>query len=71
MAVFIVFIVLIMLLILLLANSIGSLVRYEVYQKKWDEVKAHRIRVDPNVTNAELCEMYVEFCDKYDCKVEF
>jgi hypothetical protein len=71
MAVLIVFIVLILLMILLLANSIGSLVRYEVYQKKWDEVKANRIRIDPNVTKAELCELYVDFCDKYDYHVEF
>lgn len=71
MAVLIVFIVLILLMILLLANSVSDIVRYEVYQKKWDAVKANRIRIDPNVTKAELCELYVDFCDQYDCDVEF
>lgn len=71
MAFLLVCIVLIMLLILLLANSVSELIRYEAYQKKWDEVKANRIRIDPDVSNAELCELYVNFCYEYDCDVEF
>jgi hypothetical protein len=71
MAVFIVFIVLVVMLILLLANSVRDAVRCEIYQRKWDAEKANRRRIDPDVSNAELCELYVDFCCEYDCNVEF
>lgn len=41
------------------------------YQKKWFATKVNRIKIDPNVTRAELCELYVDFCRKNNCKVEF
>lgn len=41
------------------------------YQKMWNEKKALRIRIDPNITRAELCEYYVMFCKKNGCRVEF
>lgn len=71
MAVLIVLTIMIGLLFVGIATDVADLIKYCKCQKKWDEVKANRIRVGPYVSNAELCEMYVEFCDKYDCKVEF
>lgn len=41
------------------------------YQKKWYEEKAKRIKIDPAITRAELCEQYVMFCKRNDCKVEY
>lgn len=41
------------------------------YQKKWNEEKAKRIKIDPAITRAELCEQYVMFCLRNNCKVEF
>lgn len=41
------------------------------YQKKWNEEKAKRIKIDPAITRAELCEQYVMFCKRNDCLVEF
>ena len=41
------------------------------YQKKWDECKAKLTKIDPKITRAELCEQYVMFCLRNDCKVEF
>lgn len=46
-------------------------VRNNKYQKKWNEEKAKRVRIDPNITRAELCEQYVMFCNRNDCKVDF
>ena len=46
-------------------------VQQRKYQKKWDIYKAKLIKVDPKITRAELCEQYVMFCLRNDCKVEF
>jgi hypothetical protein len=51
--------------------DIALVARNDRYQKRWDNKKALRIRIDPAITRAELCELYVEFCKKYDCKVEY
>ena len=41
------------------------------YQKLWNKEKAMRLKIDPNISNAELCEQYVMFCKRNGCKVEF
>lgn len=46
-------------------------VRNNKYQKKWNKEKAMRIKIDPAITRAELCEQYVMFCKRNDCVVEF
>lgn len=46
-------------------------VRNNKYQKIWNREKAMRVRIDPNISNAELCEQYVMFCKRNGCKVEF
>lgn len=46
-------------------------VRNNKYQKIWNKEKAMRVRIDPNISNAELCEQYVMFCKRNGCKVEF
>lgn len=46
-------------------------VRDVKYQKLWNKEKAMRIRIDPNISRAELCEQYVMFCKRNGCKVEF
>lgn len=46
-------------------------IRNKKYQKLWNKEKAMRIRIDPNISNAELCEQYVMFCKRNACKVEF
>ena len=58
----------------LVASSLYDLIaviRNCKYQKLWDKAKSNRIRIDPAITIAELCELYVTFCDEHDCKVEF
>ena len=47
------------------------IVRNNKYQKKWNKEKATLVRIDPNITRAELCEQYVMFCKRNDCQVEF
>lgn len=41
------------------------------YQKLWNKEKAMRVRIDPNISRAELCEQYVMFCKRNNCSVEF
>jgi hypothetical protein len=41
------------------------------YQKIWKKEKEMRVKVDPAITRAELCEQYVMFCKRNGCKVEF
>ena len=46
-------------------------IRNSKYQKLWNKEKAMRVRVDPAITRAELCEQYVMFCKRNCCQVEF
>lgn len=46
-------------------------IRDRKYQKKWDKEKAMLVRVDPAITRAELCEQYVMFCKRNNCKVDY
>ena len=46
-------------------------IRNAKYQKLWNKEKALTIRLDPDISRAELCEYYVMFCKRNDCKVEF
>lgn len=48
-----------------------SMLRTKKYQKKWNEEKAKRIKIDASITRAEMCEFYVMFCKRNDCLVEF
>lgn len=41
------------------------------YQKIWNKKKADIIAIDLAITTAELCEIYVRFCKKNKCKVDF
>ena len=47
------------------------LIRNMRYQKEWEKEKAMRMRTKPAITRAELCEYYVMFCLRNECKVEF
>ena len=51
--------------------DIVCLFRDNKYQKIWNKEKAMRMRVDPAITRAELCEQYVMFRKKNKCNVEF
>ena len=46
-------------------------IRNRKCQKKWDKEKAMRVRIDPKITRAELCEQYVMFRIRNNCDVEF
>lgn len=48
-----------------------SAIRNAKYQKLWNKGKATRVKIDPNISRADLCELYVTFCKKNGCKVEF
>ena len=54
----------------LLADIILT-IRNRKYQKIWNKEKAMRLKIDPNISRAELCEQYVMFCKRNNCKVEF
>ncbi len=41
------------------------------YQKLWNKEKALQLRIDPAITRAELCELYVMFCIRNNCKVDY
>ena len=53
------------------AIDIALKVRNRHYQKRWNQEKAIRIKLDPAITRAELCEQYIMFCKRNDCIVEF
>ena len=53
-----------------LANFINY-VRVKKYQKLWYKEKVILLRAKPRVSNAEICERYVMFCKRNDCKVEY
>ena len=46
-------------------------IRERKYQKIWNKEKAMRMRIDPAITKAELCEYFVMFCKRNSCKVDF
>ena len=46
-------------------------IRDRIYQKEWNKEKAIRIRYNPKISRAELCEYFVMFCLRNECKVEF
>ena len=54
----------------LLATILFELRKWK-FQKIWDKEKQMRLKVKPQISNAELCEQYVMFCKRTDCKVEF
>lgn len=54
----------------LLADIILT-IRNIKYQKLWYKEKATRLKIDPNISRAELCEFFVMFCKRNNCKVEF
>lgn len=47
------------------------LIRSIKYQKQWNKEKAMRLKIDPAISRAELCEQYVMFCKRNGCKVDF
>ena len=51
--------------------NFASSVRNKKYQKLWNREKETRLRLHPTTSNAQLCEYYVMFCKRHDCKVEY
>ena len=41
------------------------------YQKLWNKEKAMRIKLEPDISKAKLCEYFVMFCLRNNCNVEF
>ena len=41
------------------------------YQKEWNKEKAMRVKLKPNISRADLCEYYIMFCKRNNCKVDF
>lgn len=58
-------------MILYVASDLILFFRNKKYQTLWNKEKADRVRFDPAITRAELCEQYVMFCKRNDCNVEF
>jgi hypothetical protein len=54
----------------ILADLVCS-IRNKKLQKEWNREKAARLRIDPAITKAELCEYYVMFLKRNTCNVEF
>ena len=53
-----------------LAN-LTNFIRNKKYQKLWNKEKAIQTSPNSRISNAELCEQYVMFCKRNDCKVDF
>ena len=51
--------------------SLMFAIRDKIYQKEWYKEKAMRIRQNPKISRAELCEYFVMFCLRNSCKVEY
>lgn len=56
---------------LLIFAEILCEIRTRKYQKIWNEKKTFYLKVKPSMSNAELCEQYVMFCKRNECKVDF
>ena len=46
-------------------------IRTKRYQKRWNKEKKILEKSIPKPSKADLCEQYVMFCLRNDCKVEF
>ena len=64
-------ILLIWVLLIYTLIQLVSIMRNRIYQKRWDEEKTNRVIMNPAITKAELCVLYVQFCETFDCLVEF
>ena len=51
--------------------KIGQSFRVKKFQKLWEKEKAMRLRIDPTIPRERLCEHYVMFCKRNNCKVEY
>jgi hypothetical protein len=60
-----------LILLLFVTMTLILTARNNKFQKLWDKEKADILRIEPAITRAELCERYVMFCKRNDCKVEF
>ena len=53
------------------ALNLIRIIRTIKYQKLWYKEKIMLLKCTPKPTKAELCEKYVMFCLRNDCKVDF
>ena len=51
--------------------DLGLSLRTIKYQREWDKEKSMRLKMKPAITRPELCEFYVMFCIRNNCKVDF
>ena len=58
-------------LVVLAISDLIMAIRDRMYQKRWDIEKDRIIRDDPDITAAELCAEYVDFCAQHKCLVEY
>lgn len=58
------------LIISMICDAIMAIRDY-MFQKKWDDEKDEIIRNQPDITAAELCAKYVDFCAENHCLVEY
>lgn len=58
-------------LLLFVTITLILIARNNKFQKLWVKEKSDMLRIEPAITKAELCERYVMFCKRNDCKVEF
>ena len=47
------------------------IIRNARYQKLWNLKKATLLRVDPTISRGDLCEQFVMFCKRNDCRIDF
>lgn len=57
--------------VLYLLADMVSTIRNLRLQKEWDSERDMRLRSNPKISRAELCEYYVMFCKRNCCNVEF
>lgn len=63
-------VVIVLVCIYLVANLLLS-VRNMTYQRLWEKEKEMYQRSTPKISRAELCEQYVMFCMRNNCRVDF
>ena len=51
--------------------NLTEYIRNKKYQKLWNKEKAMRTGPNSHISNTELCQQYVMFCKRNDCKVDF
>ena len=60
-----------LILLMYSAALIFLIIRNAKYQKLWNLKKETFLRVNPHVSRGDLCDQFVMFCKRNNCRIDF